>query len=199
MRHAKTTTMIVALVLAIPAYADDWSTYQHDPAHTGYSAASINAPLLAHVWSTPAGYSSPTIANGFLYATSNSSVTAFNLANGSIAWSTPVAGAEFTSVSGGTLVTTSYSFGQNKSLDVLNTAHGSTGVYRSVRAKYELPGCAGIVYESDSCVDGIGHRCQRFALFDQPGGLIRLYQFQRRRRIYGPTAYACRQYGTCRR
>jgi hypothetical protein len=76
------------------ARADDWRSYQHDPAHTGYSPSFVNAPALTFAWAAPTGYSTPLIVGDAVFATKNqggigsssTSITSFALANGAVHW-----------------------------------------------------------------------------------------------------------------
>ena len=65
--------------------ADDWTTYQHDSAHTGRSAASFDPLLLKKMWT---GNSSavPLVVGNTLYAL-GASVTSYNLFSGAKNWS----------------------------------------------------------------------------------------------------------------
>ena len=73
------------------AKAEDWTTYQHDTAHTGRTSADFDPTLLQKAWSAPQGYGTPLIAGNAVYAMKNGStaVTSFNLSNGAINWSDP--------------------------------------------------------------------------------------------------------------
>jgi hypothetical protein len=134
--------MAVVLALAVPfsVRADDWPNYQHDPAHTGFSNINMDARQLKLAWTTPAGYHDPVIANGTLYAFNSSAVTAFNLTNGAVEWTTPVTGPQFVAVANGLLVTTSYSFGQSKTLQVLNASTGASKYAVSFGSNQNFPG-----------------------------------------------------------
>jgi hypothetical protein len=77
-----------------PARADDWPTYQHDPAHTGHSTASPDPASLALRWRAPIGYSTPLIVGQNVIATHNgqgtntpTTVTSFQLNTGTVNWS----------------------------------------------------------------------------------------------------------------
>ena len=78
--------------------ADDWPYYQHDAWHTGDSSALVNPQSLSLAWSAPSsptGYSTPVIVGNTIYAMQNqggvggsqTAVTSFNLATGTINWS----------------------------------------------------------------------------------------------------------------
>src|SRR6476661_41666 len=78
--------------------ADDWPYYQHDAWHTGDSSALVNPQSLSLAWSAPSsptGYSTPVIVGNTIYAMQNqggvggsqTAVTSFSLATGTINWS----------------------------------------------------------------------------------------------------------------
>jgi hypothetical protein len=86
---------VVAFFAVLQASAEDWSAYQHDTAHTGRSAASVNVPFLNIAWTSPTGYTSPSIVGNTVYATkgvefvsgnTTPSISAFDLATGAIKW-----------------------------------------------------------------------------------------------------------------
>src|SRR5262249_1489573 len=54
-----------------PPGDSDWATYQHDIAHTGRSAASIDPGTLNLAWRAPQGYSIPIIVGGSVIAMRN--------------------------------------------------------------------------------------------------------------------------------
>jgi hypothetical protein len=118
--------VLFTATMAATTRADDWPTYQHDAAHTGFSNIALNASQLTLAWKTPVGYNYPVIAGGRMYAVNGSSVSAFNLSTGAIEWSTPVTNPQFLSVANGLLITGSYSFGQSKTLQVLDANSGAT-------------------------------------------------------------------------
>src|SRR6476660_555944 len=78
--------------------ADDWPYYQHDASHTGDSSAVVNPQALSLRWtapSSPTGYSTPVIVGNSIYAMQNqqgigqsqTTVSSFDLATGTIHWS----------------------------------------------------------------------------------------------------------------
>lgn len=95
---AKTQTAICLFAATFftvaPVKADDWSSYQHDPAHTGRSSAVIDPNALTLAWSAPAGYSTPLVVGNSVYATKNAggsggltTVSSFSLSTGLTLWS----------------------------------------------------------------------------------------------------------------
>ena len=93
--HAKWGLMALAIG-AGTSRADDWSTYQHDPQHTGRSEANFDASTLTKNWSAPQGYAIPLVIGSTVYAMNNqqgvggpgvtTDVSSFNLSNGSVNW-----------------------------------------------------------------------------------------------------------------
>src|SRR5436190_9295846 len=74
--------------------ADDWPTYQHDSAHTGRSSAAFDPSLLKKAWGTTDFSYSAVVAGNSIYAirgngrlTNPTTITSFNLQNGSQNWS----------------------------------------------------------------------------------------------------------------
>src|SRR6266481_3125973 len=78
--------------------ADDWPYYQHDASHTGNSSALVYPQVLSLAWtapSSPTGYSTPVIVGSTIYAMQNqqgignsqTTVSSFDLATGTINWS----------------------------------------------------------------------------------------------------------------
>jgi hypothetical protein len=72
----------------------DWEDYQHDPAHTGYTASSPDPLALVLDWSAPIGYATPLIVGNTVIGTHNgqgtgtsTTVSSFNLSTGAINWS----------------------------------------------------------------------------------------------------------------
>ncbi len=87
-----------AILFAQSVVADDWPYYQHDAWHTGDSSAFVNPQALSLVWSAPSsptGYSTPVIVGNTIYAMQNqqgfgnsqTTVSSFDLATGTIHWS----------------------------------------------------------------------------------------------------------------
>ncbi|MEK6644541.1 MAG: PQQ-binding-like beta-propeller repeat protein [Planctomycetota bacterium] len=76
------------------ALADDWTTYQHDAAHTGRSTALFDPTELVKAWSAPQGYSQPLIVGDKVFSMRNqqgigsdvTSVSSFQLSNGAVNW-----------------------------------------------------------------------------------------------------------------
>jgi outer membrane protein assembly factor BamB len=94
--YAGACLILVSSVLATaPLRADDWQSYQHDPARTGRSTAVINPRKLTVGWKAPVGYSTPLIVGDRIYSTRNGQgiggsatvITAFELATGAVIWS----------------------------------------------------------------------------------------------------------------
>jgi len=81
---------LAALLLAASARADDYETYAHDPQRTGLSASYLDPTSLTQTW-TGTGYVKPIIVGNTVYASNNSQVASFNLANGQVNWSTTAA------------------------------------------------------------------------------------------------------------
>jgi hypothetical protein len=85
----------MALVATAPVTrADDWPAYQHDTAHTGYTAASPDPRKLTLKWSAPTGYSTPLIVGSNVIATRNgggtglpTTISSFNIDTGAVNWS----------------------------------------------------------------------------------------------------------------
>jgi PQQ-like domain len=89
----------VAIMSARSLPAEDWPYYQHDPAHTGASAAIVYPPALSLAWSAPSsptGYSTPVIVGNSVYAMQNqqgtgesqtTTISSFDLSTGAINWS----------------------------------------------------------------------------------------------------------------
>jgi hypothetical protein len=76
------------------AKADDWTTYQHDAAHTGRSTANFDPASLTKVWGSSSGNSQPIVVGNALYDLSNSgattnplALTSYNLVTGQKNWS----------------------------------------------------------------------------------------------------------------
>jgi hypothetical protein len=87
-----------ATLFARSVAAEDWPYYQHDPWHTGDSSAVVNPQALSLAWtapSSPTGYSTPVIVGKTIYAMQNqqgigqsqTTVSSFDLATGTIHWS----------------------------------------------------------------------------------------------------------------
>ncbi len=74
--------------------AEQWSVYQHDIAHTGYTSASLDPKKLNLIWSAPIGYATPLIVGDNVIAMHNgqgtgtsSTVSSFRLSDGHVNWS----------------------------------------------------------------------------------------------------------------
>jgi hypothetical protein len=145
--YAGACLILVSSVLATaPLRADDWQSYQHDPARTGRSTAVINPRKLTVGWKAPVGYSTPLIVGDRIYSTRNGQgiggsatvITAFELATGAVIWSYS---ANFTfpsqaAVGGGFVVfQNGSSGGEGAQLYVLDAATGAL--------RYKVPGVAG--------------------------------------------------------
>jgi PQQ-like domain len=89
----KASQLIVGLAVVIlggaNARADNWGSYQHDPAHTGRTHSPVNPTKLSLAWTAPE-YSSPLIVGDTLYAKRiydlSTDVTAFAVADGAVLW-----------------------------------------------------------------------------------------------------------------
>ena len=86
--------MGVACCIGRLVRADDWETYQHDTAHTGFSNSSPYAPGLVLKWSAPTGYATPQIVGNDVIATKNgqgtgtpTTISSFQLDTGALNWS----------------------------------------------------------------------------------------------------------------
>jgi hypothetical protein len=89
-----TFASVFTVAVAPDARADDWPAYQHDTAHTGYTAASPAPDKLTLKWSAPIGYSTPLIVGNNVIATRSgggtgvtSTISSFNLDTGTVNWS----------------------------------------------------------------------------------------------------------------
>jgi len=91
-------TAVGAILFARSVVADDWPYYQHDALHTGDSSALVIPQTLSLAWtapSSPTGYSTPVIVGNTIYAMQNqqgignsqTTVSSFDLATGTINWS----------------------------------------------------------------------------------------------------------------
>ena len=81
------TSLLLWLALG-PVRADSWPQYQHDPAHTGRTTATVTPEALHLIWSVP-NYTQPLISGDTVYgtSTSGSTVTAFAMRTGAVKWS----------------------------------------------------------------------------------------------------------------
>jgi hypothetical protein len=77
------------------AKADDWTTYQHDAAHTGRSTADFAPTSLTKVWGSSSGNTQPIVVGNTLYELTSSGNTSnplalnsYNLATGQKNWTT---------------------------------------------------------------------------------------------------------------
>jgi hypothetical protein len=95
--HATSTRLLSTIVLgSLIAFAtsrtfgDDWTTFQHDTAHTGRSSATFDPTLLTKTWGSTQ-YVSTIVVGNQLYAvrsgTGTTSVGSFNLFTGQQNWS----------------------------------------------------------------------------------------------------------------
>ena len=99
MRHPRlweALPLLACLLLAsTAALADDWESYQHDPAHTGYTSASPSPTAMTLEWSAPTGYATPIIEgdsviatlSGYDNSTDSTTVSSFQLNTGAVNWS----------------------------------------------------------------------------------------------------------------
>ncbi len=77
------------------AKADDWTTYQHDAAHTGRSSETFNPLLLKNTWGETFSLTrpyppTPVVAGDSLYnivGASGTTITSYNVRNGTTRWS----------------------------------------------------------------------------------------------------------------
>src|SRR3954467_2492386 len=74
--------------------ADDWTTYQHDAAHTGRSIADFDPTSLTKIWGSSSGNTQPIVVGNSLYHLSGSgdpinpiALTSYNLLTGQKNWS----------------------------------------------------------------------------------------------------------------
>jgi hypothetical protein len=74
--------------------ADDWTTYQHDAAHTGRSSANFNPVSLTKIWGSSSGNTQPIVVGNNLYVFEGSgdpinpiALTSYNLLTGQKNWS----------------------------------------------------------------------------------------------------------------
>src|SRR4029079_7959663 len=124
----------------------DWATYQHDAAHTGRSSASFNPTQLKKAWTAPQGYSNPIVVGNSIFAmrhgannNSPSTITSFNLIDGTQSWSTtfPYSSATgYPTYSEGLLVFAAGPTTGPTKLHILDAATGST--------KYTIEGSVGL-------------------------------------------------------
>lgn len=77
------------------AKADDWTTYQHDAAHTGRSTADFDPTTLKRVWGSSSKNTQPIVVGNTLYDLTKSedplnpvALISYNLATGQKNWST---------------------------------------------------------------------------------------------------------------
>ena len=70
-RRAPLPSCLLLLLVgtSLAAQAADWPYYQHDPEHTGRSAAIVNAAQLMLSWTAPDGYATPQIVGDTIYST----------------------------------------------------------------------------------------------------------------------------------
>jgi hypothetical protein len=84
----------ILLQLGGSACADDWTTYQHDSAHTGRSSDTFNPLLLKNTWGKTFSLTrpyppTPVIAGDSLYnivGASGTTITSYNVLNGATRW-----------------------------------------------------------------------------------------------------------------
>ena len=92
----KASQLIVGLAVVIlggaNARADNWGSYQHDPAHTGRTNSPVNPAKLSLAWTAPE-YNGPLVIGDTLYAKRihdlSTDVSAFSLADGALLWTYP--------------------------------------------------------------------------------------------------------------
>src|SRR2546425_3289969 len=84
----------IVLLQARLIIADDWTTYQHDAAHTGRSAAAFSPTSLTKVWGLSSGNTQPIVVGNNLYDLAGSgdpinpiALTSYNLLTGQKNWS----------------------------------------------------------------------------------------------------------------
>src|SRR5690349_6957404 len=87
-------TLCLGIYLGHAARADDWTTYQHDAAHTGRSSANFDPTLLKKVWGLSAGNTQPIVVGNNLYELTGSGdpihpirLNSYNLPTGQKNWS----------------------------------------------------------------------------------------------------------------
>jgi outer membrane protein assembly factor BamB len=79
-------------VASTEASSDNWSMYQHDPAHTGYTETSVATTLPKQLWNltleadASGSPSLPTIVDGFVYVGSSDALSCLDAKTGTTAW-----------------------------------------------------------------------------------------------------------------
>src|SRR5659263_54894 len=80
--------LLLLSMMAIPAFAADWSMFKNDLSHSGYTDDVLNVPLTLK-WTKGLGFetdSSPVIVNGVFYIGSTFGVFALNAETGKEIW-----------------------------------------------------------------------------------------------------------------
>jgi hypothetical protein len=126
---------ILGVVLQLGnAKADDWTTYQHDAAHTGRSTADFDPTSLIKVWGSSGGNSQPIVVGNNLYDLAGSgdpinplALTSYNLLTGQKNWSTTYAegGGPHLSFADGLLLSAGRTSSGNYKLYARDAANGT--------------------------------------------------------------------------
>ncbi len=83
--------MVVFMLLTGVAQASDWPMFQHDPCHTGYTSDVVPDDLEL-IWTYKVGtvFSSPVVADGKVFVSSNDKIYCLNKDKGYLLWKSEI-------------------------------------------------------------------------------------------------------------